>query len=112
MMQRELDAKCCSASNLRIKFYRTIVQLHKPKSIGQSNARSAFARSEEKLKNLPAVFRQNPRACIRNRNFRRIGQPPQSHREPSASRHGLASVEHKIQHGLLDETPIQFHWRK
>ena len=48
--QRQLDPEGGSAPYLRLKFYLTVMQLHKPKRVGQSDAGTAGPRGEKQLK--------------------------------------------------------------
>src|SRR5271156_1240640 len=57
--QRQLQAKGSAASRLRFKFYPTVVQLYKPKSVGESDTGAAGAGGKKQLEDLLLVFGRN-----------------------------------------------------
>src|SRR6202522_1205996 len=110
--QRQFEAKGSAASRLRFKFYPTVVQLHKPKSVRQSDAGTSGAGCKKQLENFLLIFGGNSRAGIGYGDDGEITMAAQAERDGAAGTGEIAGVQQKIEHGLMNELAIHQHMRK
>src|SRR5208282_2008180 len=62
--QRQFQAKGGAASGLGLKFYPTVVQLHKPKSVSESDAGTSGTGCKKQLENFLLIVGRDSRARI------------------------------------------------
>src|ERR1700723_3453669 len=84
--QGQLDPEGGSAPYLRVKFYLTVMQLHKSKGIGQTDARTAGPRGKKQLEYLLLILRRDSFARISHGNDRGFAASSQSERDAAALR--------------------------
>ncbi len=110
--QRQVDSERSAASELRLEFYLTIVNLHKSKGVGESDAGTAGAGGKEKLENLHLILRRNPLAGIRHRDLSELTVAPEAETNAPGGRREFRSVEQQVQHRLMHELLVEHHRRE
>src|SRR5580692_7201911 len=104
--QRQLESKGSAASGLRFKFYPTVVQLHKPKSVRESDTSTSRTGCKKQLENFLLIFGGDTRAGIGHGDDGKIAVAAEVERDGAAGAGEVAGVEQEIEHGLMDELAI------
>ena len=110
--KRQFQAKGGAASGFRFEFYPTVVQLHKSKSVGQSDTSTSRTSCEEELENFLLVFGRDSRAGIGNGDDRKIAVAAEAERDRATGTGEVAGIQQKIEHCLMNELAIHQHVRK
>src|SRR5277367_1755289 len=104
--QRQFQAKGSAASGLGFEFYPTVVQLHKSKSVCQSDASTSGTGGKKQLENFLLVFGRNSGAGIGHGDDGEITVAAQAERDRAAGTGEVAGVQQQIEHGLMNELAI------
>src|ERR1700690_1448463 len=100
--QGQFDSESRAPADLRFEFYRTIVELYKSKSIGQSYSSTARPRGEKELENFIAILGTDSFSGVRNDDLRVVAILRELPGELPARSHRVAAVQQQIKNSLMD----------